>query len=77
MSIVCADWEWLTKTPGSCLTSSLIQPQNRDFTDLQKIKSKSINSCAGHWWLTPVILAIQEAEIRKIEVQSQHRANSL
>jgi hypothetical protein len=26
-----------------------------------------------HRWLTPVILATQEAEIRKIVVQSQHR----
>jgi hypothetical protein len=26
---------------------------------------------AGHQWLTPVILATQEAEIRKIGVQSQ------
>jgi hypothetical protein len=26
---------------------------------------------AGHWWLTPVILATQEAEIRRIWVQSQ------
>jgi hypothetical protein len=25
----------------------------------------------GHWWLTPVILTTQEAEIRRIEVQSQ------
>jgi hypothetical protein len=25
---------------------------------------------AGHWWLTPVILANEEAEIRRIEVQS-------
>jgi hypothetical protein len=23
---------------------------------------------AGHWWLTPVILATQEAEIRRITV---------
>jgi hypothetical protein len=26
---------------------------------------------AGHWWLTPEILATQEAAIRRIEVQSQ------
>jgi hypothetical protein len=27
----------------------------------------------GHWWLTPVILATQEAEVRRIEVRSQPR----
>jgi hypothetical protein len=26
---------------------------------------------AGHWWLTPIILAPHEAEIRRIMVQSQ------
>jgi hypothetical protein len=26
---------------------------------------------AGHWWLTPVILAAQEVEIRKMAVRSQ------
>jgi hypothetical protein len=30
----------------------------------------------GAGWLTPVILATQEAEIRRIEVQSQIEANS-
>jgi hypothetical protein len=28
---------------------------------------------AGCWWLTPIILATQEAEIRRIEFQSQPR----
>jgi hypothetical protein len=28
---------------------------------------------AGHQWLMPIILATQEVEIRRIEVQSQHR----
>jgi hypothetical protein len=32
---------------------------------------------SGHQWLRPVILASQDAEIRKITVGSQPRANSL
>jgi hypothetical protein len=32
---------------------------------------------AGHWWLTPVILATQEVEIRRIMVRSQPQASSL
>jgi hypothetical protein len=28
---------------------------------------------AGCWWLTPVILATQEAEIQRIAIQSQPR----
>jgi hypothetical protein len=32
---------------------------------------------AKNWWLTPVILAAQEASIRRITVQSQFQANSL
>jgi hypothetical protein len=38
-------------------------PETRDF-----IKNSNI---AGHQWLTHVILATQEAEIRRIMVQSQ------
>jgi hypothetical protein len=40
---------------------------------LSEIKKESR---AGSWWLTPVIPATQEAEIRRIEVQSQPWANS-
>jgi hypothetical protein len=31
---------------------------------------------AGHWWLTPVILATQEAEIRRITGSKHAWANS-
>jgi hypothetical protein len=34
---------------------------------LKKNKTKA----ARHWWLTPLILGTQEAEIRRIMVQSQ------
>jgi hypothetical protein len=35
----------------------------------------SLKNCihAKHWWLMPIILAIQEAEIRRIAVQSRPR----
>jgi hypothetical protein len=42
---------------------------------LQRIKKFAqflkIRILAGCWWLTPVILATQEAEIRRITVRSQ------
>jgi hypothetical protein len=44
-------------------------------TYLKKTNDKK-NLETGHWCLTPVILDTQEAEIRRIKVQSQPRANS-
>jgi hypothetical protein len=32
-----------------------------------------VTQLAGRWWLTPVILATQEAEIKRIVVRSQSR----
>jgi hypothetical protein len=31
---------------------------------------KNASQRARHWWLMPIILATQEAEIRRIEAQS-------
>jgi hypothetical protein len=36
-------------------------------------KKKKEEEEAGSWWLKPVVLATQEAEIRRIRVQSQPR----
>jgi hypothetical protein len=36
-------------------------------------KHKKSSRQARHWWFTPVILATQEAEIRRIAVQRQPR----
>jgi hypothetical protein len=40
-----------------------------DLNSVNILKMK--NDVAGHQWLTPIILATQEAEIRRIVVQSQ------
>jgi hypothetical protein len=36
-----------------------------------------MRTAAGHWWLTPAILATQGAEIRRIEIGSQSRETVL
>jgi hypothetical protein len=40
------------------------EPQANVFTCVRK-------PCHRHWWLMPVVLAIQKAEIRKMADQSQ------
>jgi hypothetical protein len=37
---------------------------------------QKITKASRNWWLTPIILATQEAEIKRIAVQSQPWANS-
>jgi hypothetical protein len=39
--------------------------------------AQKVQNLAGHLWLTPVILAIQEAEIKRILVWSQTRQTIL
>jgi hypothetical protein len=41
-----------------------------------KLGFKTTKNLARLQWLRPIILAIQEAEIRRIVVQSQSRANN-
>jgi hypothetical protein len=43
---------------------------------MPSLKRKKKYSLSGCWWLTPVTLATQQAEIRRITVGSQPGANS-
>jgi hypothetical protein len=45
-------------------------------TDFECSQHEEMINEAGCWWLMPVIQATQEAEIRRIAVQSQPWANS-
>jgi hypothetical protein len=47
----------------------------RPWLKKKKGQNKS-NKQARNWWLTPIILATQEAESRRIKFQSQPEANS-
>jgi hypothetical protein len=40
-------------------------------TSLSKVKEYKMTKNARHQWLMPILLAIQEAEIRRITVRSQ------
>jgi hypothetical protein len=42
-----------------------------NFVVFYHIKNKQTNKQAGCWWLIPIILVTQEAEIRRITVESQ------
>jgi hypothetical protein len=46
------------------------RPQISEPDDVRKGKLKR-EKVAGPWWLTPIILATPEAEIRRFTVQSQ------
>jgi hypothetical protein len=41
-------------------------------TDIETFLNQNTKRLAGCWWLTPTFLAVQEAEIRRIMVLSQH-----
>jgi hypothetical protein len=55
-----------------CYKQLLIFPLIKISLSLSVCLSLSLSlSVCGHWWLTPVILATWEAEIRRIEAQDQ------
>jgi hypothetical protein len=74
----------LTRQPRGCWEISWGRcypawdlPQHGDlrvneFSPWQLPGSKNAKA-AGHWWLMSVILATQEAEIKRIEIQNQPR----
>jgi hypothetical protein len=43
------------------------------YSDCMKSERRKGNITVAHWWFMPVILATQEAEIRRIAVRSQPR----
>jgi hypothetical protein len=63
--------QWWESTNLACPRSCTAKRERTSQTGtVSKVKRK-MTFLAGHWWLTPVILATQEAGIRKITVPSQ------
>jgi hypothetical protein len=57
----------------STFVNVITYPQHNNNMIIKIFKNPILNKEARHWWLPSVILATQEAEIRKIVVQSQPR----
>jgi hypothetical protein len=55
---------------GSANSCKLAELQNCKILVNTQILTRILQE-AGHWWLIPIILATQEAEIRRITVGSQ------
>jgi hypothetical protein len=60
--------DWRCGSSGRVLTLQVQRPEFKPRSQQQQQKVVSQSRC---WWLTSVILATQEAEIRRITVQSQ------
>jgi hypothetical protein len=62
---------------GECfpLTGSKLISVFKFLSNTAKVLDLAVNKKkkARHWWLTPIILATREAEIRRIVVQRQPR----
>jgi hypothetical protein len=59
---------------GIVKMSPTTPPKKTNYILIKKKKRKEKE--ARHWWLMPIIPATQEAEIRRITVQSQTPGNS-
>jgi hypothetical protein len=62
----------LSGSEESCRDAS-----DSDWDSGQNKQDRIAEERAGCWWLTPVILATWQAEIKRISVQGQPQANSL
>jgi hypothetical protein len=65
--IICV---WLWESTKSVNREAGLNTYPMEFWNPLYLHSKRATT-AGHWWLMPIILAIQETEIRKISAQGQ------